>query len=376
MPGIFESGKMEQELRFCAAPDSTRLAYARVGQGPALVKLANWLGHLEYDWVSPIWRPWLEEWARFRTLYRYDQRGCGLSDWDASDFSFDALVSDLEAVVDAAGLEQFDLLGMSQGGSVAIAYTARHPERVSRLVIDGGYIRGQLRRDPSREAVETAEVELKLLELGWGTENPAYRQVFTTFLIPEGTPEQFAWFNELQRVSTSGENAMKLQGTFNEVDVRELAKTVKTPTLVIHSRNDAAVPFEEGRLTATLIPGARFVSLESKNHILLATEPAWPHYWDEFYRFLGIEAGALRRGQAAVPSSPGDALFLALTAREREILRLIANGRNNAEISRILVLSPKTVRNYISNIYAKLQINSRGEAIVLARKSGLVDDKA
>jgi pimeloyl-ACP methyl ester carboxylesterase len=184
---------MAQEIRFCTASDNTRLAYAKVGQGPPLVKVGNWMSHLEYDWNSPVWEPWSAGWSRFHTFYRYDQRGCGLSDRDIADFSFDTLVGDLEAVVDEAGLEKFDLFAMSQGGSVAVAYTARHPERVSRLIIYGGYIRGRYYRKLNHEQFQAAEVKRKLLELSWGTENPAYRQVFTTFLIPEGAPEQFTW---------------------------------------------------------------------------------------------------------------------------------------------------------------------------------------
>jgi DNA-binding CsgD family transcriptional regulator len=209
--------------------------------------------------------------------------------------------------------------------------------------------------------------------LGWGTENPAYRQVYSTLLIPEGTLEQLAWFNQLQLVSTSPQNAMMLQESFNQVDVQKLAKTIQVPTLVLHAKNDANVPFEEGRIIAANIPAARFVPLASKNHVLLASEPAWPHFWGEFYRFLGIDIGAPAEG---IVLPVRDRLLLELSVREREVLRLVAEGYQNAEIAQKLVLSEKTVRNYISNIYAKLQINSRGEAIILARKSGLVDDKA
>lgn len=205
---------MNQEIRFCNAFDQTRLAYAKVGHGPPLMKVGNWMSHLEYDWNSPVWQPWLEGWSRFHTFYRYDPRGCGLSDWNVSDFSFDALVRDLETVVNAAGLEQFDLFAMSQGGCVSIAYTARHPERVRKLILYGGYLKGNLSENPTPEALEDAEFQLKLLKLSWGNENPAYRQVFATLLIPEGTPEQFAWVNNLQFVSTSPSNAMEVQRMF------------------------------------------------------------------------------------------------------------------------------------------------------------------
>jgi len=365
---------MNQEIRFCTASDHTRLAYAKAGQGPPLVKAAHWLSHLEYDWNSPICQPWLENWSRRHTLYRYDQRGCGLSDWQVSDFSFDRLVGDLETVVDAAGLEKFDLFGMSQGASLAIAYTSRHPDRVGRLIIYTGYVQGSLSGNPAPEVLEEVETLLKILKLGWGDENLAYRQVFTTFLIPGGTPEQFAWLNNLELVSTSPENAVKLQRTFIMVDVRELAKTISVPTMVIQAKHDTAVFFEQGRQTATHIPGARFVVLDSKNHILMRNEPAWFYFWNEFYRFLGIEAEfVVQAGKTA--SSTEEKILLELSTRERDVLRLLGSGLNNVQIARKLSLSEKNIRNYISNIYAKLQIHSRGEAIVIARKSGLLDHK-
>lgn len=358
---------MYQEIRFCSALDNTRLAYAKVGQGPALMKVGNWMSHLEYDWNSPVWQPWLEGWSRFHTFYRYDPRGCGLSDWDVSDFSFEALVSDLETVANAAGLEQFDLFAMSQGGCVSIAYTAKHPERVRRLIIYGGYLQGSLSGNPTPAVLEETEVRLKLLKLSWGSERPEYRQVFTTSLIPEGTPEQFAWFNNLQFVSTSPRNAMEVQRSFNLVDVREQAQLINVPTMVIQSKHDSAVPFELGRQTAAHIPNARFVVLDSKNHVLMRSEPAWNYFWDEFYRFLEVSS---KFPTAKV--SAEDKVWSELSARERDVLRLLAQGYNNQEISQHLVLSEKTVRNYVSNIYEKLQINGRGEAIVLARTVGLV----
>ncbi len=336
------------------------------------MKVGNWMSHLEYDWNSPVWQPWLENWSRFHTFYRYDPRGCGLSDWNVSDFSFDALVSDLETVVDAAGLEQFDLFAMSQGGCVSIAYTAKHPERVRRLILYGGYLQGGLSGNPTPEALEEVEMQLKLLKLSWGSENPAYRQVFTTWLIPEGTPEQFAWFNNLQLISTSPANAMEVQRTFNQVDVRELAKTIKVPTMVIQAKHDAAVLFEDGRRVAAHIPDARFTILDSKNHVLMKNESAWQYFWNEFYRFLGVDSESPKSKREA---SAEDKVWSELSARERDVLRLLAQGHNNLEISQKLVLSEKTVRNYVSNIYEKLQINSRGEAIVLARKIGLTVDK-
>jgi pimeloyl-ACP methyl ester carboxylesterase/DNA-binding CsgD family transcriptional regulator len=319
-----------------------------------------------------VWQPWLENWSRFHTFYRYDPRGCGLSDWNVADFSFEALVHDLETVVDAAGLEQFDLFAMSQGGCVSIAYTAKHPERVRKLILYGGYLQGGLVGNPTPEVLEEIEVRLKLLKLSWGNENPAYRHVFTMSLIPEGTPEQFTWFNNLQFVSTSPTNAMEVQRTFNQVDVRELAKTIKTPTLVIQAKHDAAVSFDQGRQTAAHIPGARFTILDSKNHVLMKNESAWRYFWDEFYGFIGVAAESLN---AKTEFSTEDKVWSELSARERDVLRFLAQGHNNLEISQKLVLSEKTVRNYVSNIYEKLQIDNRGELIVLARRLGLTTSK-
>jgi DNA-binding CsgD family transcriptional regulator len=219
--------------------------------------------------------------------------------------------------------------------------------------------------------VEETEVRLKLLKLSWGSERPEYRQVFTMSLIPEGTPEQFAWFNNLQFVSTSPANAMEVCRSFNMVDVREQAKMIKVPTLIIQAKHDVAVPFELGRQTAAHIPGAHFAILDSKNHVLMQTEPAWHFFWNEFYRFLGV-GSELPKSKTEV--SVEDKVWSELSARERDVLRLLAEGYNNLEISKKLVLSEKTIRNYVSNIYEKLQINSRGEAILLAHIHGLVKD--
>jgi pimeloyl-ACP methyl ester carboxylesterase/DNA-binding CsgD family transcriptional regulator len=325
-----------------------------------LVKPANWLTHLEFDWNSPVWRHWLTELSRTHTLVRYDVRGTGLSDWNIANFSFDAWVRDLETVVNATGLKRFPLLGISQGGAVAIAYAARHPEKVSHIIIYGGYARGRLKRDLTPQQVAETETLLQLTKVGWGKDNPAFRQVFTTLFIPEGTVEQTRWFNDLQRISTSPENAVQHRLTIHAIDVTDLAARVTVPTLVLHAREDAIVPFEEGRLLAALIPGARFVPLESKNHVLLEDEPAWPRFLAEVRRFLGVPASGL-----------DTAPFPGLTERERDVLELIAQGCNNAEIAERLVISPKTVRNHITNVFDKLQVTDRAQAIVRARDAGL-----
>jgi pimeloyl-ACP methyl ester carboxylesterase len=254
------------------------------------VKPANWLTHLEYDWDSPVWRPWLRELSSEHTLLRYDERGCGLSDWNVADLSFGSWVRDLEAVVDAVGVRRFPLLGISQGCAVAIAYAVRHPERVSRLVLYGGYARGAIARARTPEEREEAEMVMRQLPLGWGRDNPAFRLFFAAKFLPEGTPEQTRWFSELQRITTSPEIAVRLRTTAATIDVTELAPRVRAPALVLHATGDAAVPFDQGRMLAALLPTARFVSLDSRNHILLESEPAWTRFIDEVHRFLAGDA--------------------------------------------------------------------------------------
>jgi DNA-binding SARP family transcriptional activator/pimeloyl-ACP methyl ester carboxylesterase len=275
-----------QTIRFCTARDGTQLAYAVVGEGPVLVKAANWLSHLEYDWNSPVWRHWLTGLASNRTLVRYDERGCGLSDWNVEDFSLDAWIMDLETVVDALGLERFPILGISQGAAIAIAYAGRHPEKVSHLILYGGYARGRQHRDLTPKQKDEMEVMLQLIKIGWGKEHPAFRQVFSTLFLPEGTPEQMHAFNELQRITTTPEIAARIVTAFQFIDVRDQAKQLIQPTLVLHAKDDLRIPFEEGRLMAALIPNARLVPLESKNHILLESEPAWQLFLNEVNAFL------------------------------------------------------------------------------------------
>lgn len=357
----------EQHIHFCKTKDGVSIAYAAVGQGATLVKAANWLSHLEYDWTSPVWRHWLEGLSRHHRFFRYDERGCGLSDWDIDDFSLDAWVRDLEAVVDAAGLDRFPLLGISQGGPIAITYAARHPEKVTHLILHGTYALGRLRRQPSADQLREIEVFNELIALGWGKSNPAFRQVFTNMFMPEASGEQLHWFNELQRVSSTPENAVRIRKTFASIDVTDLASKIEIPTLIFHPKNDAIVPFEQGRFMATLIPGSRFVPLESNNHILLADEPAWAQFLEEVYDFLGVASGPADT-KVDLPD------YADLTLREREVLELLARGYRNQDIAQELVLTPKTVRNYISIIFGKLGVHSRGEAIVRAREAGFGRD--
>jgi pimeloyl-ACP methyl ester carboxylesterase len=357
----------EQRIHFCTAPDGVRIAYAVAGRGPPLVKAANWLTHLDHDWRSPVWRHWLRELARDHTLIRYDERGCGLSDWELDDFSFEAWVRDLELVVDARQLDRFPLLGISQGAAVAVAYAARHPERVSRLILYGGYARGRLRRGATPRQVEEAEVLQQLTRVGWGRANPAFRQVFALLFMPDATPERHRWLDELQRDSTSPENAVRFERVFHHIDVTDLAPRVRAPTLVLHAREDGMVPYEEGRILAALIPDACFVTLESRNHVLQEEEPAWPHFVEELRAFLAV-------GAAAAPPAAERAPFSDLTDRERDVLELIALGLANAQIGHRLFISHKTVRNHITSIFRKLDVPSRAQAIVVARVAGFGRD--
>lgn len=274
-----------QTIGFCRSSDGVRIAYATVGEGPPLVKAANWLNHLELDWLSLIWGKTFQELASRHTLIRYDERGNGLSDWQVEEISFDAFVRDLEVVVDALGLERFPLLGMSQGCAVSIAYAVRHPERVSALVLLGGYAAGW-RIGASPEERERREAVMTLTRLGWGTNNAAYRHIFSQTFMPDGTPEELAWFDEFQRQTTSSVNAVRFQDAFGDIDVRHLLHLVRAPTLVLHARDDQRITHDQGRELAIGIPGARFVSLESRSHIILGHEPAWPICMGEIDHFL------------------------------------------------------------------------------------------
>ena len=282
----------EQDIHFCQTRDGIQLAYAKTGKGPPIVKTGNWMTHLEFDLESPIWRHLYRELSRDHTLLRYDARGNGLSDREVPDVSFDRFVDDLETVVDAAGIDRFALLGVSQGCAVSIAYAVRHPERVSRLILFGGYPVGWKKRARTQADKDAGEAMLTLMRLGWGQENPAFRQLFTSQFIPDGTKEQADWFNELQRTSASPEDAVRNLMATGETDVTALLAKVSVPTLVMHSRHDARVPFESGRRLAAGIPGARFVPLESRNHLILEDEPAFQRFLEEIKLFLGPDIAA------------------------------------------------------------------------------------
>jgi len=289
----------EQDIHFCQTKDGVQLAYSRMGQGFPIVKTGNWMTHLEFDFESPIWRHLYRELARDHTFIRYDARGNGLSDREIPNVSFENFVDDLETVVDAAGIERFALLGISQGCAVSIAYAVRHPQRVSHLVLLGGYAVGWRKRARTEAEKEAGEAMLTLTRVGWGQENPAFRQMFTSQFLPEGTKEQIDWFNELQRISASPADAVRNLSANGDTDISSLLAQVGVPTLVMHARQDARVPFEAGRRMAAGIPGARFVPLESRNHLILESEPAFARFLEEMRAFLEPNAGA-REPRAAL----------------------------------------------------------------------------
>nr|WP_070959903.1 alpha/beta fold hydrolase [Hyphomonas sp. Mor2] len=274
-----------QDIRFCHSHDGTKIAFARSGEGPPLIKTANWLNHLEYDWQSPVWNHVFTDMMKGRTLLRYDARGNGLSDWDVSDFSFERQVEDLEAVIDATGVDRFPLFGISQGCAVSVAYAVRHPERVTKLVLLGGYARGWRLAD-SAKMLEETEAMGTLIRSGWGRNNPAFRQMFTTLFMPDAPPQNQDWFNELQRMTTSPENAANLLDALGNVDVRSLLKDVQAQTLVVHCRGDMRVPLASGQELAAGIPGARFMTLESNNHVMPESDPAWAKFSSAMNAFL------------------------------------------------------------------------------------------
>lgn len=352
-----------QHIRFCTTRDGVRLAYTVTGKGTPLVRISTWLSHLEYEWTNPIRRPMLDVLSRHFRLIRYDQRGCGLSDWNVQNISFDAWVEDLNTVIEATGIPRVVLLGVSQGCAISIAYAARYPEKVSHLVLYGGYAQGKLKRELTEQQREEARTLIKIIELGWGKESPEFRQVFTTQFMPNASIEEQRAFDEFQRVSTSPENVVRIISEFDRIDVCALAGKVGCPTLVMHARQDGRIPFEEGRRVAALIPGARFVPLETRNHVLLEQDPAWRHFMDEVVQFP----------QEVGSQDPETSLaqgLSSLTERERDVLELIAQGQENAHIARALSLSEKTVRNYVTIILDKLQLPTRSQVIVSAREAG------
>ncbi len=350
---------IRQALRFVTSRDGTRIAVAAIGQGPPLLRTAHWLSHVQYDTESPVWRPWLRALSARHSYIRYDQRGCGLSDRNPTDISFAAWRDDLDAVAATIEAPRFPILGMSQGGALAIDFALRHPERVSKLILLGAYGRGGLKRARTEREQAEARLLIDMIRLGWGRDNPAFRQVFTHMFIPGGTAEQHRWWSDLERITSTAEIAARTLEELFEIDVSDGAASLRLPVLVMHSRGDARIPFEEGRRLASLIPDARFVPLDSDNHVLLPTEPSWGRFVAELDDFLS-EPDANLPCAAAVSAH--------LSPAETAVFALLAEGLDNRTISERLGKSEKTVRNQVTAILDKLGVHSRAEAIVRAIK--------
>jgi pimeloyl-ACP methyl ester carboxylesterase/DNA-binding CsgD family transcriptional regulator len=351
---------LQQSVRYLKTRDGVRMAWATSGSGPTLVKAANWLSHLNYDLESPIWRHWIEFLSGNFRVIRYDERGCGMTDWDVADVSMARWADDLESVVDVSDPgEQFVLLGISQGTAAAVTYAVRHPERVSKMILYGGYSQGWMHRQDT-DGLRRYKAMIDLALLGWGRDNPVFRELFTSLFVPGAAREQIDWFNELCRRTTTPQMATRLMMARADVNTRELLPQVRVPTLVLHAREDECVPFSAGRTIAAEIPNAEFVQLDSRNHILLAHEPAWKKFTDAVLEFTGRPRTG--NGEAEI--------FTALSEREREILAALVAGSSNAQIGKTLFISEKTVRNSLTRIFEKLGVSTRTQAAVLARDRG------
>jgi pimeloyl-ACP methyl ester carboxylesterase/DNA-binding CsgD family transcriptional regulator len=353
-----------QDVRFARTTDPLRIAYAISGHGYPLVRAGTWMSNIEFDWRMAVFGPLFRELSARYRLYRYNPRGYGLSEGDDAEITVDTLVADLEAVVDDAGLEKFALWGGAAAGSVAsIAYAARHPERVTHLVLSAPIARGRLHANSKPEDKERFLAFVKLIELGWGEDNPAFRQILNTQMFPRATPAQMNELNELFRVSVSPRHAARMAMATGRADVSSSLACIVCPTLIMHCRGSVLLPVEEVRLIASSIPHARFVLLESDNYIPLEGEPAFARLVAEFDAFLpGLKEVSAK-----------DAALGELTRREREVLDLVARGLDNNDIATRLAVAEKTVRNTVSHIFDKLSVSSRAQAIVLARQAGLGD---
>lgn len=345
--------KLRQSIQFCTSADGARLAVASCGSGPVILRAAHWLSHVNFDLESPVWRPWLGALSQRGRFIRYDPRGCGLSDRFVADLSIEAWHKDLEAVAGIIDAPQFVLFGLSQGGALAIVYALRHPERVSHLVLANAYAQGGWARAKTDAERLEAETLVNFIRIGWGRENPAFCRFFTNLFIPNGTDEQHRWWGDLERETASAEVAAELLYNMQRIDVLHLARDLRVPTLILHSRGDMRVPFEEGRKLAAVIPGARFVPLDSGNHVLLPHEPAWQMFHAELDQFLGSETHRSLR-------------LAGLTTAEEAVLNLVAQGLDNRMIAARLGKSDKTVRNQLSVIFDKLGVKTRAQAIVVA----------
>ena len=352
---------IRQDIRFCTTPDGVRLAMALYGSGPPLVKVATWLTHVERDPVSPHARHWIEELSRGRTYVTYDMRGCGLSSRRVPEVSAQAWVQDLETVVDALGLERFPLLGISQGAAIAVDYARRHPERVSHLILLGGFATSYFSaKDPAPRVLEEAETLIKLVELGWGRASPALRRVFVAKFFPRASAEVQDAFDAYSNLTAEPEMAARCMRVMFSMDVREQARQVACPTLVLHVSGDQVVTFDQGRRLASLIPSSRLVPLPGDNHVPLAEDAAWPRVVSEVRAFIG---------EPAEPAPPPH-----LTPRQREVLRLVAAGRTDKEVARALGLSPRTVEMHVAGALRALGCATRAEAVHAASQRGWLQE--
>jgi len=359
---------MLPEVRFATSRDGVRIAWSQHGEGPPLVRVGTWLTHLQHDWDSVVWRHWLSELGHRFTYVRYDDRGSGLSDREVARLGLEAWIQDLEAVVDATGHSRVALFGMSQGAAIAVAYAARHPDRVSHLICLGGYARGGALRERTREEQEEDEALNTLARIGWGRADPTFRRIFTGALIPGGTEAQMRSFDELQRQSTSGPMASRLMRARGKIDVSRLAGAVSAPTLIVHARDDAMVEFERGRELAAMIPSAQFVPLEGRNHLLLADEPAWAQFLEVLDTFRRQSPASASRPAHPAARQASPSPRVGVSDREVEVLRLVAAGRSNAEIAEALSISVRTVERHLTNMYAKMGLLGRSARAAAAAR--------
>jgi pimeloyl-ACP methyl ester carboxylesterase/DNA-binding CsgD family transcriptional regulator len=348
-------------VQYLESFDGTKIAYAVSGSGPPVVLLPSWLTHLHYQDRSVAWRPWLEALTDRYTLIRYDPRGCGLSDRAVDDLTFDAWVRDLDALAQTLDLPRHSLIGACQGGAVALEYAARLPGRVDRLILYGTYARGRDRRGDIPLEAEKANVMRQMIRLGWGADDHAFATAFAKQFQPGGSGEHLRSWCELQRMAATPETALRLTEVMFNIDIRSAAAIIGCPTLVAHAERDAVVPPEEGRLLASIIPHARFLSLDSANHFMLPEEPAWAQFVAALHEFLPTP-------------DPATGRFAGLTNRERDVLHNLAQGLDNHEIAASLGLGEKTIRNHVSAIFDKLDLHSRAKVVVAAREAGFGQD--
>ena len=352
----------DRDIRFITSSDGVQLAAARYGSGPLLVKAATWLTHIERVAPGSVQEALVEEFAPRHTYVEYDTRGCGLSQRRVDALTFESWVQDLEAVADAHGGQPFTLLGFTCAAGVAVEYAARHPERVAKLILFGGFATSYHSTSHPDPAVRReGDLMLELAELGWGSSSPAFRQVFVSRFLPDATQAQWKAFDELQQATATPDVAVRYLKAMYNMNVKDAATRVRCPTLVLHPKGDEMVRFEQGRRLATLIPGARFVPLEGRNHIPFPQEAAWAGFVRETRQFLG-HAQAPGDGEAP----------LRLTVRQTEVLRRIAFGESDKQIAAALQLSPRTVEMHAARALQALGCRNRAEAVRRATEHRLL----